>query len=168
MCSYPPGCLSQTMRNFTPIYENSLSHCLLYFKVHILRTIFNNHIIALSLPMSIITKYLYSMWCPRVAPFPPKQAQLKVSRTYPHLLEECLLLLMRSYNKKDSRKTIAQGSLQEKNSQLNPSWKRCSAHWEVTGSVLLPVWCNKTSSSSATSWSHMCRRWHSFCTQRGM
>ena len=76
---------------------------------------------------------------------------------------------VRSYDRKGSRKTKAQGSWQRKSSsELNPSCKHCAALWEVIGFVLLPVWCNKTSSLSATSWSqlskqHMCRGWHSFC-----
>lgn len=45
-----------------------------------------------------------------------------------------------------------------------------SAPWEVTGSVLLPAWSNKTTSLSAPFWSHLpkqhkCKEWQSFWTQ---
>lgn len=72
--------------------------------------------------MSIITNYLRAVWGPEVVHFPQKQTQPKGQQDLPMLARRMPSSLgVRSYDRKGSRKTKAQGSWHENNSQQNLS-----------------------------------------------
>lgn len=136
MQPHPPGCLSQTVRNFTLISKDSLPRCLLSLKVHILRTIFNRYICSSSFLHLLLPNISMQREDPS-GPLSPKANSAEGQQDLPMLASRMPSLGVRSYDREGFQKDQSPRLLAEKEQQSVESFLQALLCTLVTSEWLL-------------------------------